>query len=249
MGITDTQSYSLVIRDVFYDTLALREPYFANHFKRKTKMVPVQPDQVPYLGVYIIDEVMTPDGDGNAGEPAFIHTLRIGFSVMVAMSDQNAAELEIDAAFWRIMNRLWTDQYVMNLLDTTSPDGSMNPDNTRIESISRGVRRHVFGSSQLNNSTPLAELQYDVSCIYRTYWPPNVTDDLLEIDVTTRVKENAIDIISKYTFPPSKETTDGSSDQDGTAPNGEGPAAQGPASSDQGRQRQRPENRARRASR
>ena len=200
---SNQQSYSLIIRDVFYDTLALREPYFANHFKRKTKMVPVQPDQVPYLGVYIIDEVMTPDGDGNAGEVAFIHNLRIGFSVMVAMSDQNAAEVEIDRAFWRIMNRLWTDQYVMNLLDTHNPtDGSENPENTRIESIQRGLRRHSFGSNQLNNSTPLAELQYDVTCLYRTYWPPVVPDDLLEIDVTTKIKEGAIEVESKYFFEP-----------------------------------------------
>jgi hypothetical protein len=229
MGITDTQSYSWVIRDVFFDTLALREPYFANFFTRKTKMVPVQPDQLPYLGVYIIDEVMTPDGDGNAGEVGFIHTLRIGFSVMIAINDQNAAEQQIDAAFWRIMNRLWTDQYVMNLLNTYNPtDGSQNPDNTRIESIVRGVRRHVFGAQQLNNSTPLAELQYDVSCVYRTYWPPNVTDDLLEIDQTTRIKDDAIDIITKYTFEPSKEKTDGSVNSSSNTRNRKGPAAQGP---------------------
>jgi hypothetical protein len=205
MGITDTQSYSLVIRDVFYDTLVLREPFFANYFTRKTKMVPVQPDQLPYLGVYIIDETMIPDGDGNAGEVAFHHTLRVGFSVIIANNDQNAAELQIDAAFWRIMNRLWTDAHVMNMLNTYNPDdGVMNPDNTRIESISRGVRRHQFGVNQLTNSTPLAELQYDVSCVYRTYWPPIVTDDLLEIDVTTKIKENAIEVQSKYFFDPAK---------------------------------------------
>ena len=152
MGITDTQSYSLVIRDVFFDTLALREPFFANHFKRKTKMAQIQPEQLPYLGVYIIDEVMTPDGDANAGEVRFAHTLRIGFSVIIANNDQDAAEREIDASFWRIMNRLWTDPYVMNLLDTYNPtDQSINPDNTRVESITRGVRKHLFGNTSSNN--------------------------------------------------------------------------------------------------
>jgi lipoprotein NlpI len=212
MGVTDTQSYSLVIRDAFYDTLANREPFFANHFKRKTKMVPIMPEQVPFLGVYIIDETMTPDGDGNAGEVAFIHTLRIGFSVIVANNDQDAAEREIDTSFWRIMNRLWTDAHVMNVMNTYNPDdGSMNGDNTRIESISRGVRRHQFGTNQLNNQTPLAELQYDVSCVYRTYWPPVVYDDLNEIDVTTQLNANAIEVQSKYFFnlPPSKEKRNG----------------------------------------
>lgn len=201
MGITDTQSYSLVIRDVFFDALTMREPFFANHFARKTKMVPVQQDQLPFLGVYIIDETMVPDGDGNAGEVRFIHTLRIGFSVIVAHNDQNAAELEIDASFWKIMNRLWTDAHIMNMMNTYDPaTGIENPDNTRIESIVRGVRRHSFGTSQLNNQTPLAELQYDVSCLYRTYWTPIVPDDLLEIDVTTRIKQDAIEVQSKYFF-------------------------------------------------
>lgn len=205
MGITDTQSFSLVIRDVFFDTLTLREPYFANHFARKTKMAQVQPSQLPYLGVYIVDEVMQPDGDANAGEVRFTHTLRVGFSVIVANNDQNAAEREIDAAFWRIMNRIWTDPYVMNLLDTYNPvDQSVNPDNTRIESITRGVRKHLFGGTSANNETPIAELQYDVSCFYRTNWPPVITDDLLEIDVTTKVKENAIEVQSKYFFEPWK---------------------------------------------
>ena len=203
MGITDTQSYSLVIRDVFYDALANREPFFANHFKRKTRMVPVQPNQLPFLGVYIIDETMLPDGDANAGDIRFTHTLRIGFSVIVANNDQDAAEREIDASFWKIMNRLWTDQYIMNLMDTYNPHTqSENPDNTIIESITRGVRRHVFGNAQLSNQTPLAEMQYDVSCFYRTYWPPAITDDLLEIDVTTEIKQDAPLVTSKYFFDP-----------------------------------------------
>ncbi|MBO4221957.1 hypothetical protein [Bradyrhizobium neotropicale] len=189
MGITDTQSYGLVIRDVFYDALADREPYFASFKKRKTKMLQVQHELLPYLGVYIIDETMLPDGEPNAGCIRFSHTLRIGFSVMVANNDPVVAEQCIDAAYWRIMNRLWCDQYIMNLLDTYNPtDGSQNPDNVRIESLTRGVRRHVFGSSGFSNETPVAEMQYDVSCFYRTMWFPDITDDLLEIDVRTGVK-------------------------------------------------------------
>ncbi|MHC2894831.1 hypothetical protein ACVIU4_005985 [Bradyrhizobium barranii subsp. barranii] len=188
MGITDTQSYSLVIRDVFYDVLAA-DPFFANYTKRKNKMLQVQPEMLPYLGVYIIDETMLPDGDANAGYIGFSHTLRIGFSVMVAHNDQVIAEATIDAAFWHIMKRLWTDQYLMNMIDTRAyPGGVGNPDNTRIEGITRGTRRHVFGNAQFNNETPVAELQYDVSCFYRTIWEPEITDELLEIHVRTGIK-------------------------------------------------------------
>ena len=181
MGITDTQSFALVIRDVFYDALS-SDPFFAGYTCRKNKMLSVQPQLLPYLGVYILDETMLPDGDANAGHIRFSHTLRVGFSVMIANNDQVVAEQGVDAAWWKIMNRLWPDQDIMNLLN------SSNPDNTRIEGVTRGVRRHVFGTAGLNNETPLAEMQYDVSIFYRTGWPPIITDTLDEIDVTTGIK-------------------------------------------------------------
>jgi hypothetical protein len=188
MGVTDTQSYSLVIRDVFHDALA-RDPFFACYTKRKTKMLTVQPDILPFLGVYIMDETMLPDGDLNAGFYDFIHTLRIGFSAIIANNDQAVAEAQIDAAFWRIMHVLWTDPYIINVISTYNPTlGSGNPDNTRFEGISRGVRRHVFGTTQSNNETPLAELQYDVSVQYRSMWMPTIVDDLNEVDLRTGIK-------------------------------------------------------------
>jgi hypothetical protein len=188
MGITDTQSFSLVIRDVFFDAVS-EDPFFANYTKRKNKMLSVQSQLLPYLGVYIMDEQMLPDGDANAGMIRFNHTLRIGFSVMVANNDQVIAEQQIDAGYWRIMNRLWPDQYIMNLFDTYNPHtGTENPDNTRIEGITRGVRRHVFGAAALNNETPVAEMQYEVSAFFRTTWPPIITDDLEEIDISTGIK-------------------------------------------------------------
>ncbi|MCA1452133.1 hypothetical protein I6F35_02750 [Bradyrhizobium sp. BRP22] len=219
MGITDTQSYSLVIRDVFFDALAA-DPYFANYTKRKNKMLQVQSELIPYLGVYIIDETMLPDGDANAGCIRFNHTLRIGFSAIIAHNDPVIAEQTIDAAFWHIMQRLWRDQYIMNMLDTYNPHtGAMNADNTRIESITRGTRRHVFGTAQFNNEIPVAELQYDVSCFYRTDWWPEITDTLDEIDVRTGIKIGDTEeemaqrqqLHAKYVFAPAPEKGKGES--------------------------------------
>ena len=188
MGVTDTQSYSHVIRDVFFGALQA-DPFFASYTCRKNKMLVARPEYLPYLGVYIIDETMLPDGDGNAGEVRFIHALRIGFSVLAANNDQDALELQLDAAYWRIMNRLWPDEYIMNLLDTENPNtGQSNPDNTRIESIERGLRRYVWGNAAFNNETPLGELQYDITCRHRTYWSPVIPDDLLTIDLKTGIQ-------------------------------------------------------------
>lgn len=181
MGITDTQSYGLVIRDGLFDAVAT-DAFFAAYTCRKTKMLRPQPELLPYLGVYLIDETMPPDGDGNAGHIRFSHTLRIGFSAMVANNDPVIAEAKADAAYWRIMNRLWPDATLMNVVHSSLPD------NTMIESVPRGVRRPVYGGAGFNNETPLAEMQYEVSIFFRTGWPPIITDDLAEIDVITGIK-------------------------------------------------------------
>jgi hypothetical protein len=186
--ITATQSYSHVIRNVFFDAL-VADSFFAGYTCRKNKMLVARPEYLPYLGVYIIDETMTPDGDGNAGCVRFIHNTRIGFSVMNVNNDQDALEANLDAAFWAICNRLWPDESIMNLLDTLNPStGLQNPDNTRIESIERGVRRYVWGTPNFSNETPIGEMQYDITCRQRTFWPPGPFDDLDTIDVVTGIK-------------------------------------------------------------
>jgi hypothetical protein len=181
LGITATQSYGFVLRNVFFDTLK-GDSFFLNYHCRKTPMDVVQIEHLPYLGVYIVDETMLPDGDANAHAPSFIHTLKIGFSVIIANNDMDVAEAMVDAAFWRIMNRLWTDAGIMNIYFST------NPDNTLIEALVRGTRRHVFGNQNRDQQTPIAEVRYEISLTFRTDWPPNIPDDFLVIDLTTGMK-------------------------------------------------------------
>jgi hypothetical protein len=199
--ITDTQSYSLVIRDIFFDAVS-QIPIFANFTKRKCKQFSVQANQIPFLGVYIIDEQMAPDGDINAGHIRFISNLRIGFSAVIKNNDPVVSEAKLDEMFWAIMNKLWPDQYIMNMLDTMAyghPGYLNNPDNVRVEGISRGMRRHNWGNSQLNNEIPLAELQYDVTAVYRMGFPPIITDDLESIGV------QVVPMRHDGTVPPAEE--------------------------------------------
>jgi hypothetical protein len=179
--ITETQTQTLDIRDAMYN-IVTADPFFAGYTFRKTKMLPVQTDLIPYLGVYIADEIMVPDGDANAGCIRFNHTSRIGFSVVQANNNPVTLEQSIDAACLKIMGLLWTNIKLMNVLHNNNPDG------VGIEGIVRGSRKHVFGSTGLNNETPFAELQYEVSCFTRSEWYPDITDMLNEIDVTTGVK-------------------------------------------------------------
>jgi len=186
--ITDTQSYTHLIRNVFFDAVS-SDPFFASYTIRKNKMLAIQHELLPYLGVYVIDEPMTPDGDSNAGNIRFIHTPRIGFSAMIANNDQDACETQLDAIFRHLELRLWGDPYINNVRDTLNPNtGYQNPGNVMFEGVDRGLRRYVWGNTALNNQTPVGEVQYDITVRFRSYAEPEPFDDLLTIDVQTGVK-------------------------------------------------------------
>jgi hypothetical protein len=176
--ITDTQSYSQVIRDaLFAKTVQL--PFFQGFVSRRSKQLPVAKYQLPFLGVFILSEDMQPDGDPNAGEIRFIHKLQVGWQVMIENNDPVASELKLDEAFWAIMNGLWRDPNLMNFINSDMPD------DTCIEAIEKGNRRHVWGTSGLNNETPYGELEYSATVRYRAEYGPIITDDLLDIHVET----------------------------------------------------------------
>src|SRR5262249_43271590 len=104
--VTNTQSYSQVIRDAMF-AYVVQLPFFQGFKARRSKQLPIQEPLLPYLGVYIIDEDMQPDGDPNVGDIRFVHDLRIGFQVIIENNDPVAAELKLDEAFWALMNGLW----------------------------------------------------------------------------------------------------------------------------------------------
>jgi hypothetical protein len=192
LSIIETQTQTLDIRDAMYN-IVTADAFFSGYTFRKTKMLPVQSDLIPYLGVYIVDEVMVPDGDANAGCIRFNHTSRIGFSVVQANNNLVVLEQGIDAAYLKIMGLLWTDIKLMNVLHNNNPEG------VGIESVVRGSRKHVFGSAGLNNETPFAELQYEVQCFTRSEWYPDITDMLNEIDVTVAVNNIDTDAVQPIT--------------------------------------------------
>ena len=183
--ITDTQSYGLVIRDTLY-AKAVTLPFFAGFTSRRCKQLPVQPELLPFLGVYFISEKLTADGDPNAGEVRFDVEMTLGFSVVVKNNDPVESELKLDQAFWAIMNGLWRDQYIMNLIDTRAPAGMITlPDGMVIEGVKGGARKHVWGTAGLSNETPIAEMSYEANILYSAAFPPIIADDLLMIHQET----------------------------------------------------------------
>jgi hypothetical protein len=220
MNATDTTifSYSIVIRDMLLEKLKAA-PFFQGFNYRKSRQLPTQSNQLPSLGVYIIGEDMESDGDVNAGDIEFVNHLKLGFSVVIVNNDPEACEEKIDQAYWAICNTLWRDQYLMNMIDTRAYPGAIgNPDNTRIEGIERGTRRHVFGATGQSNETPIGELRYEATLKYRTDFVPIITDDLLliheetalpNLDGTIPPADEVQRVTTIYEFDPSSEEDHG----------------------------------------
>lgn len=181
MAVTDTVSYSKVIRDAIFSRV-IAMPTFAGWTSRKSPALQIQPQLLPYIGVYIAGEKLSADGDANVGDIRFIHALRIGFSAIIAVNDPTAAEDQLDGVYWALMNGLLRDDTLTNHLSTTLVD------NVRIEGFPEGMRRHMWGNASLTNETPLAEMQFELACTYRSNFYPSVDDDLRIIDVRTGLK-------------------------------------------------------------
>jgi len=193
--VIGTQSYGMLIVNTFY-AKAVTLPFFTGFKSRRTKALPLIPDVLPYLGVYFIRQGMTSDGDLNAGEVRFVNEMTVGFSVVIQNNDPVESHLKLDAAFCEISNGLWRDQYIMNLIDTSAPvDVITLPDGIRIEGIKGGTYR-INWDKLGSNETPIAELQYEANVVFRSTFPPIITDDLL------RWHQETVPLAHDGTIPP-----------------------------------------------
>ena len=209
--ITDTQSYGMVICDTLY-AKAVTLPFFAGFKSRRTQQLPTMPEVLPYLGVYFVKEAMSADGDLNAGEVRFINDMTVGFSIIIQNNDPVESRVTLDAAYWEIMNGIWRDQYIMNLIDTSAPAGVVTlPDGIIIEGVKSGTRKITWGTHGATNETPIAEMSYEAVVVYRAAFPPIITDDLLRIhqetvplrhDGTIPPVDEVLRIITEYEFTP-----------------------------------------------
>jgi hypothetical protein len=172
------QSYSLVIRDGILERLKT-VPTFSTVklFAKNRGKGPIQNENIPFLACYFMTEDWGPDGDINAGAPKFTHRLKLGFSVIIQSNNNEGAEQNLDMAHWAIMNYLSLQSWWHFPMPDPWPDAM-------IEGVERGSRRHVFGNAGLNNETPIAELQMDLTFVHRTYFPPEVNDLFLNMHLT-----------------------------------------------------------------
>ena len=151
-------------------------PFFSTFNFSSHKGLIIQPSSIPFCGVYMLQEMMLPDGEPNTGEPRFRTAVRLGVSVIVQNNDPVAAENKLDDAMQEISIGLFTDSTYYN------------NKSFQIQGFTSASRQHVFGRvGTLDNETPIAELRFElVVDLGIIYYPPNVPDTLEVIHLETR---------------------------------------------------------------
>jgi len=84
---------------------------------RKSPIPTLQTDQLPALGIYMMRENMSPDGDSNCGPPRFIADAVISFAVIDLASKPDVLDGSVDTAIDLIETTLLCDGSFIDLRD------------------------------------------------------------------------------------------------------------------------------------
>jgi len=167
-------SYAMLVRDAMLSRVKTM-PFFTTFKFSTNESEPIQPEQMPFFGIYFINEDLTPDGDANHGEPRFRSSALYGVSIIVQNNDAEAAENKLDEAWVLLLDKLFRD-----------PSLYLNQ-NAMIQAYVRGTRTHQFGSVGADNSIPIAECRFTLTCDLGVIdFPPYIPDDLERVHIETR---------------------------------------------------------------
>jgi hypothetical protein len=198
-------SYAMIVRDEMLARLKTM-PFFKTFKFGTNKAEQIQPELVPFLGVYFISEDLLPEGDANAGEPRFHSSALYGFSIVVQNNDAAAAELTLDQGWSLVMDRLFTD-----------PTLYLNP-KAKIQGYTRGNRTHQFGSAGADNAIPVAESRFTLLCDLGVIdFPPVVDNVLSHVHFSTNYPDPSNtdttqiqQVVADWLLPTEKEKDDAS---------------------------------------
>jgi hypothetical protein len=179
-------------------------PFFKTFFFGTNKAETIQPEKVPFVGVYFINEDLTPDGDAQDGEPRFKSIVLYGLSIIVQNNDGTAAENTLDEAYILLTDRLFTD-----------PSLYLNP-RAMIQAYVRGNRSHQFGSVGADNAIPIAECRFTLTCDLGVIdYPPVVDNVLAKVHFSTNYPDPSKNdttqiqqVVAEWDLPVEKEKID-----------------------------------------
>lgn len=131
-----------------------------------------QGDQLPALGVYLMGEVLTPDGDANVSVPRFVSDVVLGISVLHLAENPEALDGKLDTLVDLIEDTLLQDISFVSLKGEDGKDV--------IESFPQIQRRYSYPQ---NGESYYAEVRLQITVRFRCYFEPKATTPLTEVDV------------------------------------------------------------------
>jgi hypothetical protein len=159
------QTRAVEIRDAAFDRvsrLTINGAWMRS--TRKAPITTVQPDQLPALGVFVLSERETPEG--NVTLPRFITNLELGISWLVMSSDALLIDGTLDRFVGVAKDMLFRDPTFLELFEF-------------VEGTSREYQFSKEGEAYI------AELRLRITVSYHTIYTPFAPNDLLMIDVKT----------------------------------------------------------------
>jgi hypothetical protein len=127
----------------------------AAKFVRSTAR-PSQAEHIPFVGVYFMEEHLTPLGDLEAGEPRFIAHTKLGFSYIIANNDPDVAADILDAAHWSLMKMFHYPEW--HLFPFPHPDDPNRK--MKVDGISAIEHDRVLDKLA---ETPIAEMRMEIT--------------------------------------------------------------------------------------
>lgn len=133
-------------------------PPFINAAKFVSSNVrPTQPEHIPFVGVYFMDETLAPLGDLEIGEAKFIAHTKFGISYIIQNNDSDMAAAILSAAYWSFMKMFhFPEWHLFPYPHPQYPDRKM-----WVDGVSAISHDRLYGN--LNNETPIAEMQIEIT--------------------------------------------------------------------------------------
>jgi hypothetical protein len=161
------------IRDAMFDRITAAVPFKT---ARKVPIPPLQPDQLPALGVYLMSQRSTPDGDANVGVPRYIDNALISVMLIYAAGDPRVLEGVVDAQIDLIERLLLCDSTFLQMLDVETGEPI-------IESVPERVRTYQYPK---DGETYYLEARLQMTFQFRSYFQPLAPNMLQQIMVTSQ---------------------------------------------------------------
>lgn len=156
--------------------LALLEPMEAWAVVRHTPQPDYDTSKIPALGVFVIAEQDSPDGDANAGAIRFEEEIGIGVSILRGLKRPD--DLDVD---------LELDNDAVRTLLFTNTDFTRHGPNGLFEAVNRIQTTRRYPKE---GESYFAELRIEMQFIKRLVYSPVLTDDYDGTHLTVRPLQN-----------------------------------------------------------